>query len=135
MSTNFLVSVCMVPSSFCSPNIILLGSFGLFNANQYLEHLSPLFMNQDWADSFALSSFAFSIVFRELLRNMRSSLALFLLAVVTFLEEILLFWVSMSLLRPFISLFSFFLSSSVILIAFYLMSSLTSFHLVSGFCP
>src|SRR5882724_928957 len=118
MSTIFLVSVCMVPSSFCSPNIILFSSFGLFRANQYLEHLSPSFRNQAWADSFALSSFKFSILFRELLRNKYSAPALFLFSVVALLEEILLFWVSMSLLRPFIILLPFFLSSSVILMAF-----------------
>src|SRR5882724_2863433 len=41
----------------------------------------------------------------------------------------------MSLLRPLIILFAFFLSSSVILMAFSLMSSLTFFHLACGFCP
>src|SRR5882724_4851810 len=58
----FLVSVCIVPSLFFSPSNILLGSFGLFNANQYLEHLSPSFMNRAWADSFALSNFSYSII-------------------------------------------------------------------------
>src|SRR5882724_155635 len=45
------------------------------------------------------------------------------------------FWVSLSLLIPFMILFAFFLSSSIILMAFSLMSSLTLFHLVCGFFP
>jgi len=36
---------------------MLFGSFGLFSANQYFEHLSPSFRNWAWADSFAFSSF------------------------------------------------------------------------------
>src|SRR5882724_9828573 len=104
MSTIFLVPVFMITPSFCSPNIILFSSFGLFSANQYLEHLSPSFRNQDWADSFSLSSFSFSSFFRELLRNKKFSLALFLFSVVALLE-ILLFWVSMSRLRLFMILF------------------------------
>src|SRR5882724_9986983 len=125
----------MIPSSFCSPSIILFGSFGLFKAKQYFEHLSPSFKNQAWAESFALSSFSFPILFRELLRNMNSSLTLFLFSSVTLLEVVLLFWVSISLLRSFISLFTLALSSSVILMPVSLMFSLTFFHLVCGFCP
>src|SRR5882724_5739765 len=123
----------MIPSSFCSSNIILFGSLGLFRANQYFEHLSPSFKNQAWAESFALSSLLFPILFRELLRNRNSSLALFLFSSVTLLEVVLLFWVSISFLRFFISLFALVLSSSVILMAVSLMFSLTFFHLVCGF--
>src|SRR5882724_3502539 len=125
----------MIPYLSCSPSIILFGSLGLFSKNQYFEHLSPSFRNWAWAESFSFSSFSFPILFRELLRNRNSSLALLLFSAVTLLEEILLLWVTMSLLRPFISLFAFFLSSSIILMAFSLMSSLTLFHLFCGFCP
>src|SRR5882724_2615375 len=117
----------MIPSSFCSPSIMLFGCFGLFSANQYFEHLSPLFRKWPWADLFAFSSFSFPILFRELLRIRNSSLALVLFSDVALLEEILLHWVSMSLLRPFMSLFAFLLSSSVILMAFSLMSALIFF--------
>src|SRR5882724_7283233 len=111
----------MIHSFSCSPSIMLFGSFGLFSANQYFEHLSPLFRNWVWADSFASSSFSFPILFRELLRNRNASLALIMFSVDALLEEILLLWVSMSLLRPSLSLFAFLLSSSVILMAFSLM--------------
>src|SRR5882724_2007254 len=125
----------MTPSLFCSPSIMLFGSFGLFSVNQYFEHLSPSFRKHAWADSFALSSFSLPILFRELLRNRNSSLAFILFSVVALLEENPLLWVSMSFLRPFTSLFAFFFSSSITLMAFSLMSSLTFFHLVCGFCP
>src|SRR5882724_386882 len=120
----------MIPSLFCSPSTMLFGSFGLFSANQYFEHLSPLFRKCAWADCYAFSSFSFPISFRELLKNRNSSLALILFSDVVLLEKILLLWASMSLLRPFMNLFAFLLSSSVILMAFSLMSSLTFFHLV-----
>src|SRR5882724_11855213 len=121
----------MIPYLSCSPSIILFGSLGLFSKNQYFEHLSPSFRNWAWAEPFAFSSFSFPILFKELLRNKNSSLALFFCCVVgdPFMLEILLFWVSMSLLRPFINLFAFLLSSSVILMAFSLMSSLTFFSI------
>src|SRR5882724_6491117 len=124
----------MIPYLSCSPSIILFGSLGLFSKNQYFEHLSPSFRNWAWPESFAFSSFSFPILFRKLLRNKNSSLALILFSAVALLEEILLLWVSMSLLRPFMNLFAFLLSSSVILMVFSLMSSLTFFHLACVFC-
>src|SRR5882724_2147585 len=99
--------------------------------------ISPLHLRirPGLSESFALSDFLFPILFRELLRNRNSSLALFLFSSVTLLEVVLLFWVSISLLRPFINLFALILSSSVIFMAVSLMFSLTFFHLVCGFCP
>jgi len=88
MSTIFLVSVCMAP---CSPNIILFSSFGCL----MLTNIQSIF--QALADSFALSSFSFSMLFRELLRNRNSSLALFLFSIVTLFGG-----------DPFIVLFAFF---------------------------
>src|SRR5882724_11327825 len=125
----------MIPSSFCIPSIMLFGSFGLFSVNQYFEHLSPSFRKCAWADSFAFSNFSFPILFRELLRNRNSSLDFVLFSAVALLEENLLLWVSISLLRPFMSLLVFLFSSSAILMAFYLISSLTFFYLVCGFWP
>src|SRR5882724_7845064 len=101
----------MLPSSSCSPSIMVLGSFGLFSANQYYEHLSPSFRKWAWANSFAFEEQKFLVLFSD----------------VALLEEILLLWVSMSLLRPFMCLFAFLLSSSVILMAFSLMSALIFF--------
>src|SRR5882672_5626774 len=108
MPTIFLVSVWTVPPLSCSPSIIFAGSFGLFRANQYLEHCSPSFMKHAWADIFSLSSLFSPILFREFLRKISSSLALSLFASVTFFDDTLLLWVFMSLLRPFTLLFAFF---------------------------
>jgi len=73
----------------------MLGSFGLFRANQYFEHLSPSFKNWAWLNLLLFLVFHFlsclgAFEEQELL------LALFLFSSVTLLEMVLLFWVSIS---------------------------------------
>src|SRR5467141_2845563 len=131
---TLVVCNCTLSSS-CSLSIIFAGSFGLFKANQYLEHFSPSFMNLAWADIFALSSLFSPILFREFLRKISSSLAFSLFASVTFFDDTLLLWVSMSLLRPFTFLFSLFFSSSAVSTALLFISFFSASHLDCGFCP
>src|SRR5882672_3059027 len=135
MPTIFLVSVWTTPSSSCSPSIIFAGSFGLLRENQYLEHCSPSFMNHAWADIFALSSLFSPILFREFLRKISSSLAFSLFASVTFFDDTILLWVSMSLFRPFTFLFAFFFFFSAVVIAIFFISSFSVFHFDCRFCP
>src|SRR5882672_3756777 len=133
--TILLFSVWTVPPSSCSPSIIFAGSFGLFRANQYLEHCSPSFIKCAWADILALSILFSPILFREFLRKISSSLAFSLFGSVTFFDDTLLLWVSMSLLRSFTLLFAFFFPFSAVIIVIFFISSFSAFHFDCGFFP